>query len=250
VKTWPRRRKSPRPARVRVEGGDGPDVAVEEVLVVVVPELDHLVAGAELARLRAPSPGAPVERRLELEVEVGDARDPLVHRGHHLDVRDRVGPAVVPRDELRAELDHLADAVLGGVGRDEREVARRLDGRDVRARGGSEVSPELIACAVRHDPALALLAEDEGEAGDGRPRGRDQVLEDVAGADARELVGVPDKEEVGPRRAPPGRGPTARRVSSIETSSTMRKSVASGCDSFAVNPAAGSYLRSLWIVEA
>ena len=37
-----------------------------------------------------------VEGGLELEVQVGDPRDALVHRRHHLDVRDRVDPAEFP----------------------------------------------------------------------------------------------------------------------------------------------------------
>ena len=85
------------PAGPGVEAGDDPDVAVEEVLVVVVPQLDDLVADLRAAlgrpgRAAEPSPGRGrgVEGPLQFDVQVRDAGDPLVHRGQDLDVVDRV----------------------------------------------------------------------------------------------------------------------------------------------------------------
>ena len=97
-----------------IDGDDRADVAVEQALVVVVAELDELVAGAELAARRCAGRWrVRVQRALELLVEVGHAGHPLVHGREHLHVVDRVQPAVVPRDELGAEREHLLQAVLG-----------------------------------------------------------------------------------------------------------------------------------------
>jgi hypothetical protein len=69
---------------------DGADVAVEEVLVVVVAQLDELVARAELAvdGLDAAGAAEPLSAAWSCGVEVADAGDALVHRGEDLHVVD------------------------------------------------------------------------------------------------------------------------------------------------------------------
>ncbi len=58
---------------------------------------------------------------------------------------------------------------------------------------------------------------------------------DIPGADAGQLVDVADEQEVGAHRHGLQEA-AARRLSSIEDSSTMRKSVASGLDSLCTKP--------------
>ena len=64
---------------------------------------------------------------------------------------------------------------------------------------GSEASPELIAWAVVTMPLWPSWRKMTESRVTGAPGRRDQVLEDVARADARELVGVADEQQVGPR---------------------------------------------------
>ena len=197
-------------AGLGVDGFDDADVAVEEVFVVVVAELDELVAGAEFAGGRAERAGVGrlgVERGLELDVEVTDAGDALVHRGEDLHVADRVRPFQFLRDERGDELEGFADAVLGVFGDDKREVGPDLGGGDLVDGGRERRVAGVDGVGGGDDLTLALLAVDHREAGDGGRMQRtlgggdgDEVFEDVAGADAGELVGVADEQEVGAGR--------------------------------------------------
>ncbi len=196
-------------AGLGIDRDDGADVAVEHALVVVVAQLDELVAGAELPRGRAQAAAAGVQRGLELQVEVAHARHSLVHGREHLHIVDRVHPVEVARDEFGAEREHLRQAVLGRAGGDEMEVAPGRQGGEI---GGHRRGLRIAAVdgmGRGDDQALVLLAIDGGEAGDGNGRPgrrpgrlavglalRDQVLEHVAGPDRRELVDVADEQQV------------------------------------------------------
>src|SRR5208283_5036081 len=103
------------------------------------------------------------------------------------------------RHKFRAQLDHLSQAVLRRACRDEGEVAPLGRGGDVgidrRERGVAAVD----RVRRRDDRALALLAENDREARDGRPGRLNQILEDVAGPYAGQLVDVADDEQVRPQ---------------------------------------------------
>ena len=104
------------------------------------------------------------------------------------------------RQKLRAELDDLAEAVLGVRGLDEGEIVlpRHLgDLGDDRRQGGVAFVDRV---GRPHDEALAFLAVNEGEAGDGGAFRANQVLQHVAGADTGQLVGVTNQEEMGADR--------------------------------------------------
>ena len=159
-------------ARAGVDRPHGADVAVEEVLVVVVPELDDLVARAELAAGGAhhlgptvvPGPGR-VECGLQLEVEVGHAGHALVHRSEYLHVVHGVRPLQLPRHELGAKLADLFETVLRRIGRDEREVGPHRRGVDVGRRGRDRRVAAVDRVRGGHDLALALLAVNDVEPG-------------------------------------------------------------------------------------
>jgi hypothetical protein len=114
---------------------------------------------------------------------------------------------------------------------------------------GSEVSPELMACAVVTMPLWPSWRKMTERRVTGAP---EAVIRSWSTFPAPTLGSwsVSPTSRRWAREGTAWKSAEASHVSSIETSSTMRKSVASGCDSFAVNPAAGSYLSSLWIVEA
>ena len=67
-----------------------------------------------------------VERGLELGVEIAHAGGALVHRSEDLNVAHGVEPFPMSRDKLGAERDGFREAIVGGVGDDEREIAPGL----------------------------------------------------------------------------------------------------------------------------
>ena len=116
----------PQLAQIGVDVVDAADVAVVDLLVVVVLDLHHLVAGREgpAEAFDAPLAGR-VQGGLEHQVERTRARGAPVHRAEHLDVADGVEPEA-PRD---AGLDQLADPLRrrgAVVRRYEVEVALRV----------------------------------------------------------------------------------------------------------------------------
>ena len=172
---------------------DLPDLAVVDLLLVVIPHLHHPVPHGEEPVAQAdgaPILGRGIERGLQDLVELGDADLALTHAGEDLHVAGDVDPPL-----RKVAGDHsdkvLGDPVrpvcvgegepVGGLGRDRRQSARV----DV-VRGG-------------HDAVAVLLAVDDGEAADGHASRRDQVAQDLPGPDGRELVHVADDRDRGAR---------------------------------------------------
>ena len=81
-----------------VHGADAPDVPVEDLLVVVVRGLDHLVAGAEevpVGLIFVPVLASWIERRLQAQIQLLDAEASPVHGAEDLDPVDRVDPEML-----------------------------------------------------------------------------------------------------------------------------------------------------------
>ena len=106
------------------------EIAVVDVLVVVVLDLHDLVAGTEgpAEALDADVAGR-VQRLLQLDVERARAEAAAVHRTQHLDVADRI-EAETLRDALAHDGQHLPHAVFRIRGIDKVESRRFRRGRD------------------------------------------------------------------------------------------------------------------------
>jgi hypothetical protein len=126
-----------------------------------------------------------VEALLESQVEVGHAGDVLLARAQHLDVL-RAGVEVLGHE--------IADQVHHALG----DVFGDRDGA-VPERLGVVVREFAVqdAVGVHHDRgAGVVLTEDLGEPGARDVLDIEQVAQDAAGADARQLVDVADQEEL------------------------------------------------------
>jgi hypothetical protein len=138
-----------------------------------------------------PALGKPRSRwgqcRLEPLVQPARAGRSPVHRAQHLDVTgveaEVVGQPV--GHDIHDQVGDLLRLVLG----EQEEVIQAA---------GDRVLAGVDAVGVgHHHPALLGLAEHMGQAHPGQGVGGEQVAEDLAGADAWELVDVADHHQVG-----------------------------------------------------
>jgi len=129
-----------------------PDVAVEHVLVVIVPYLHHAVAYAVVAAEALHVVARRIEAFLEHGVEVVRAEQVLAHGREDLDVRHGSNPN---RFGMRSSPGR---ACTGSPGRflllDEVEVRRLI------RRGNDQGFPVVHPVGILHDPAALFLAED------------------------------------------------------------------------------------------
>src|SRR5262245_40079603 len=180
---------------LQVDAGDAADVAVEDVLVVVVDRLQYLVAGA-----KGPAEAGDfrlVLRRIEglLQADVQAARAQLgaVHRRQDLYVVERIEPKTV-RDALADEGEDTFEDGLGRGGIDDIEIAGAVRG------GGLGPLTSQNAVGGADDPALLRLAENLGQAHHRDRAGGDDVVEHGARADGRKLIDIADEQKAGARR--------------------------------------------------
>ena len=130
-------------AEFRVDRVHEPDVAVVDVLVVVVLDLHDLVADGE----GRPEPhhrlGRPrVEHALQFEIQRPRPERAAVHRAQHLHVAHGV-QAEPLRNALGDDLDDLRHLLLGGLDLDDVEVRRRVG-----ATASSGISPRFTRWAL------------------------------------------------------------------------------------------------------
>jgi hypothetical protein len=178
-----------------IDGVNGSDIAIEDLLVVVVFELDDFVADLE-----APAEAfdvrfggaSGVKGLLKVQIEFTDTERPAVHGGEHLDLLEWI--------ELEPAWDAVADDFkeggqdgFGRIAFDEVEVGVGV--------WGGAFGEQALVDAVRggDDAALGGLAKNLSEADDGQGAAIDEITEDVAGADGGELIDVADEEEGGVR---------------------------------------------------
>jgi hypothetical protein len=114
-----------------------------------------------------------------------------VHRGQHLDVADRVEPEFGGEavggdvhDEPGGLLRRVQARFFGGLAAEPVEVAEPGEPRRLAV---------VDAVGVGDDAGLPGLAEDPGQAHPRDGVGGEQVAQDFAGADRRELVDVADQ---------------------------------------------------------
>ena len=118
-----------------IDGGDCPEVAVEDVLVVVVAGLDYLVSLAEQSLSENVSGALRVEGIAKLVVQVGDAGDSPMERGEDLDVLEWIESELFWED-FTAEASDGVDAGFGLEGPDEVNVSGEVEQFGVVSGGG------------------------------------------------------------------------------------------------------------------
>src|SRR4030043_317 len=173
-----------------VDVDDEPDIAVEDLLLVVVPDLHDLVPDPELPCPDLESVRAGVETCLELGVEVVDTAPALVHRAYDLDLQREGRDPELLRDVETAEAHDGLEGLFLVLVVDEIEIrvpvlARRID----------QAQALIHPVSVLNDEASLLLAEYLIEGHYLDPSGGDDVMEEIPRTDRRQLVFVPAHDE-------------------------------------------------------
>ena len=214
-------KKNRETAAVRIHGGDGSDVAVEnpgavlitgrrlpdpfEIVVVfcldylVAQAVDHIVPG----QLGFGGRGG-IQGFLQQEVQGMNAAFPLPGRREHLDIADgkggsvRRGPAEIGRQPAGCQGQH-------GLGRfGEGRFALKEEIRVLFVQQGHFAVIDQVR--VHDDAAGFALAVDIRQTGAGHRAAGKNVPEDVAGADAGQLVRVADQDQPRSGRNGPQQG--------------------------------------------
>src|SRR5208283_398344 len=153
------------------------DVAVIDLLVVVIFDLHHLVAWSERpAEAFDLALTGGIESCLQLDVERASADATAVHRAENLDVADRIEAKPLGDARLH-QFDDPRNCGFGIVGLHEVEVAVAL--------GLGEIWNGALVDTVGagDDPALRRLSKYLGQAHDGNRARRDDVGQDLTGTD-------------------------------------------------------------------
>jgi len=161
---------------VNINVFDHADVAVVDVLVIVVLDLHDLVA-----RCEGPAEAfdllltSRVQRRLQFDVERACPDTAAVHWAKHLDVLDRV-EAKAARDALGDQLDDARNGLFRIRGRHEVKICIPVGFAQIRN------VPGIDRMRRRDDLALRRLAKDLGQPHNRHGAGADYVSQHLAGA--------------------------------------------------------------------
>ena len=124
---------------------------------------------------------------MEFAIQIFRAAHAFVHRREHLDVAHRIEAELV-RHALGAQRFDRRDNLVGILFRDEEEIAFLWRIEDLQA-------AVVDAVGVGDDEAVLGLPEDFGEPHDRHRLRFDQVVQEVAGADRRQLIDVADEHD-------------------------------------------------------
>src|SRR5437868_549376 len=173
---------------LHVDARHDAEIAVVDVVVVIILDLNDLVARAECpAEALDADLARRVQRVLQLDIERASTEAATVHRAEHLDVAYRVQsetfgyPVLHNHQELSNTLFRI----------------RRVDEVEVPAFGKGEIGHQTVVDPVRidDDPALGGLPEDLGQAHDrGRSR-HDDVAENLPRTHRRQLIDITDEQQ-------------------------------------------------------
>src|SRR6516164_4497180 len=175
-------------AFLHVDARHHAEVAIVDILVVIILDLHDLVARAE-------GPAKPfyadlarrVQGVLQLDVQRASAEAAPVHRAQYLNVTNRVEPKTFG-DPLLHDRQNLLNTLFR---------VRRIDEIKIAALDRGQRRHQALINAVRidYDPALGGLAKDLGQAYD-RHRARcDDVSQHLPRPDGRQLVDVPHQQQ-------------------------------------------------------
>src|SRR5258707_3541295 len=176
-------------ACVAIDSVDITDVAVVDVLVVVILDLHDLVTGGEgpAEPLDFPVVGG-IESGLIFNVDRSGAEPAAVDRAENLDVADGV-EAEPPRDPGLDQLDNTLHRDLGLFDRHEVEIAFGSWRSEI---GNSSLIDPM---RIGDDAALRGLAKYLGETNNRQSTGCDDVRQHLSGADRWKLVDGADDQQ-------------------------------------------------------
>ena len=177
----------------RVEAADEADIAVENVLIVIVLDLHHLVAQAEdlpVKRLLGFHRAGGIEGRLQLLIQGVHSGRAAVHGRQHLHLAERV-EAEALGDALADDILHPLCGFLGRLGGEEEEIGGFL--------GEERHFPLVDAVGVGDDVRPGCLAEDDAQARHRGDTAGDHIPQHVACPHRGELVYVAHQQQVGAR---------------------------------------------------
>src|ERR1700752_2840653 len=162
---------------LHVDARDHAEVAIVDILVVIVLDLHDLVARAE-------GPAKPLDadlaRRvqgvLQLNIQRAGTEAAPVHRAQHLNATDGVEPKTF-RDPLLHDRQQLLNTLFR---------VRRIDEIKIAALDRGQAL--IDAVRIDNDPALGGLAKDLGQAYDRHGTRCDDVSQHLSQPDGRQLV--------------------------------------------------------------
>src|SRR5207245_5421004 len=170
---------------------DVADVAVVDLLVVVVLDLHDLVAwGKGPAEALDLAVAGRVQGRLEVDVQRASAASAAVHRAQHLNVTNGIKTEALGN----ARLDQFDNPRHGGF-----RIVRLHEIKVAVALGFGEIGNAPLVDPVRagDDAALGGLPEDLSQPHDGHHAGSNDVGQDLTRADGGELIDVADDQQRG-----------------------------------------------------
>src|SRR5262249_17306630 len=178
----------------RIDFHDVADIAVVDLLVVVVLDLHDLVAGCEdPAESLDLTFAGRIQCRLQFDVERARTDAAPVHRAQHLDILDGI-EAEAARNPGFYQLHNAGNGGFRIVRLDEIEVALAL----WLAYIGKDATVDAVS--VHDDLAFGRLTEHLGQAHHRDGSTRDHIGKHLAGTDRRQLVDVPDHQQGRPVR--------------------------------------------------
>src|SRR5262249_28663823 len=144
-------------ALLHVDGRHDAEIAVVDVLVVVILDLHDLVARAEgPAEAVDANLAGRVQRVLQLDVEGTSAKTAALHRAEHMDIANGIEPETL-RNALLHDRQQLPYSLFRVRSVDEIEVAA-FDMGEVRQQA------LIDAMSIDDDPALGGLSENFSQA--------------------------------------------------------------------------------------
>src|SRR6266516_2356529 len=176
-------------AIVGIDIRDIADVAVIDLLVVVVLDLHDLVAGREdPAESLDLTFAGRIQSRLQFDVERTRTNPAPIHWAQHLDIPDGI-KAESTRDAGFHQVDNAGNCGFNIIRLDKIEVTLALWFTQI----GKNALVDPVS--IHDDLALSRLTEHFGQAHHRQHPTRDHVGEHLAGTDRRQLVDIPDHQK-------------------------------------------------------
>ena len=166
------------------------DVAVENILVVIVDSLHDLVPGPVGDAKQPPLGlliGSRIEPGLHALIERAHPCRAAIDRSQHLDLAQRIQPKLL-RDAFGNHLHHPVGGRLGILGGEQEEIAAVL--RDQRQ------FPPVDQVGIGNDLRIGGLAEDTRQARHRHQAAGDQIAQHIARPDRGQLIHIADQEQL------------------------------------------------------
>src|SRR3990167_5329778 len=172
---------------VKINGSNGPNIAVEDHFLIVVADLHHFIVFPKAPSRPGKLKPCRIEAVLQLHIEIVDADDPFPHGREHLYVSQGIQPILLWHSFLHQGKDLLQDE--GGVGLlDENEVAFTTWGKVGHL-------PSVDGMRALNNVGAFFLTENGVEADGDNALRINQVFEYTSGTDTGKLVYIADQDK-------------------------------------------------------